>query len=132
MSKLDPFRTRELASRAWQAVSSGDHLSLEALCTEDIVWHASGRGSHAGDHRGRDGVIGYLAGIGEDVLRFDLSLEDVLVGDHNAAILLRAVGRRGGRVLYATYVVLLRFESGRIAEVWSMAQDQHAVDAFWA
>jgi ketosteroid isomerase-like protein len=77
-------------------------------------------------------VLAYLAGIGEDVLRFDLSLEDVLVGDQNAAILLRAVGRRGGRVLYATYVVLLRFESGRIAEVWSMAQDQHAVDAFWA
>lgn len=132
MSKLDPIRTRELAGRAWQAVSSGDVAALEALCTEQIVWHASGRGSHAGDHQGREGVLAYLAGVGEDVQRFDASLEDVLVGDATAAILLRASGRRGERALDAIYVVLLRFEAGRIAEVWSIPEDQHAVDAFWA
>jgi len=132
MPKLDPTRARELAGRAWQAVSSGDVAAVEALCSEQIVWHASGRGSHAGDHHGREGVLAYLAGVGEDVLRFDASLEDVLIGDHTAAILLRASGRRDARALDALYVVLLRFEGDRIAEVWSIPQDQHAVDAFWA
>jgi len=132
MPKLDPTRARELAGRAWQAVSSGDIAAVEALCSEQIVWHASGRGSHAGDHHGREGVLAYLAGVGEDVLRFDASLEDVLVGDHTAAIVLRASGRRDTRALDAIYVVLLRFEGDRIAEAWSIPQDQHAVDAFWA
>lgn len=132
MSKLDATRARELAGRAWQAVSSGDITALEALCTEEIVWHASGRGSHAGDHHGREGVLAYLAGVGEDVLRFNAELQDVLVGDATAAILLRASGRRDERALDAIYVVLLRFEGDRIAEVWSIPQDQHAVDAFWA
>lgn len=132
MSKQGPSLARELAGRAWQAVSSGDVAALEALCTEQIVWHASGRGSHAGDHQGREGVLAYLAGVGEDVLRFDASLEDVLVGDTTAAILLRASGRRRERSLETLYVVLLRVEAGRIAEVWSIPQDQQAVDAFWA
>jgi ketosteroid isomerase-like protein len=132
MSKLDPTQARALAGRAWQAVSSGDVAALEALCTEQIVWHASGRGSHAGDHHGREGVLAYLAGVGEDVLRFDAELQDVLVGDTTTAILLRASGRRDARALDTSYVVLLRFEADRIAEVWSIPQDQHAVDAFWA
>ena len=132
MSKLDPRRARDTARNAWQAVSSGNTAALEALCCEDMVWHAAGRGSHAGDHCGRESVLAFLAGVGEDAQRFDASLEDVLVGDHLAALLMRARGRRGERRLETRYVVLLRFENGRIAEAWSIPQDQHAVDAFWA
>jgi ketosteroid isomerase-like protein len=132
MSKLDPQKTREIATGAWQAVSSGDVAALQAFCATDLVWHASGRSSHAGSHRGRDAVVGYLAGVGEDVERFDLELEDVLVGDASAALVMRARGRRGDRVLDATYLVRLRIDAGRIAEVWSVALDQPAVDAFWS
>jgi ketosteroid isomerase-like protein len=132
MSKLDPVLAREIASRAWQAVSSGDVAALEALCADEIVWHASGRGPHAGDHYGREGLLAYLAGVGEDAQRFEASLEDVLVGDETAAILMRVSGHRAGRALDTCYVVLLRIEGIRIAEVWSIPRDQHAVDAFWA
>jgi ketosteroid isomerase-like protein len=132
MSKPDPQKAREVAAGAWQAVSSGDVAALETFCRQDLVWHASGRSVHAGDHRGRDAVLGYLAGVGEDVERFDLELEDVLVGDTGAVMVMRARGRRGERVLDAVYLVRLRFDEGRIAEVWSVALDQPAVDAFWA
>src|SRR5262245_8974360 len=131
MSKLDPQRARKLATRAWQAVSSGDATALESLYSEDIVWHVSGRGPWAGDHRGRDAVLGYLADVGEKAERFDASLEDVLIGDERMAFIMRANGRREGRSLDATYVVMLRLDGGRVAEVWSTAFDQYAVDAFW-
>jgi len=132
MTKLDPQRARKLATRAWQAVSSGDAAALEKLYSEDIVWHVSGRGPYAGDHRGRDAVLGYLATVGEQADRFDASLEDVLIGDERMAFVMRAVGSREGRSLDATYVVMLRLDGGRVAEVWSTAFDQYAVDAFWA
>lgn len=132
MMKLDPQKTREIAAGAWQAVSSGDVTALERYCKKDLVWHASGASSHAGNHRGRDAVLGYLAGVGEDVERFDLQLEDVLVGDESAALVMRASGRRSNRSLDAVYLVRMRFEDDRIAEVWSVALDQPAVDAFWA
>jgi hypothetical protein len=132
MPKLDPQRARELATRVWQAVSSGDAAALERFYAEDIVWHVSGRGPQAGDHRGRDAVLGYLASVGENAERFDVVLEDVLVGDTRLAFVMRAQGRRDERSLDATYVLLVRLEGARVAEIWSTAFDQNAVDAFWA
>lgn len=132
MSKLDPQKARALAKRLWQAHSVGDVAALESLYAEDVVWHSSGRGAHAGHHRGRENVLGFLAGIGEDVARLNASLEDILVGEAYVANLMRVSGRRGDRSLDMTYVVLIRIERERIAEVWSFPQDLHAVDAFWA
>ena len=132
MSRLDPRLAREVATRAWDAVSKGDVAALERLYREDIVWHVSGRGPQSGDHRGRDAVLTYLASVGENVERFDASLEEVLVGDERIAFVMRAQARRAGRTLDATYILLARLEGGHVAELWSTALDQHAVDAFWA
>lgn len=132
MSRLDPALARKVATRAWEAVSKGDVSALEKVYTEDIVWHVAGRGPRAGDHRGREAVLSYLASVGEDVELFDASLEDVLVGDERLAFVMRARGERKGRTLDATYLLLARIEDGRVAELWSTAFDQYAVDAFWA
>ena len=132
MSKLDPERARKVATRAWEAVSRGDVSALEKVYAEDITWHVSGHGPRAGDHRGRDAVLSYLASVGEDVDRFDASLEDVLVGEERIAFVMHARGERKGRSLDATYILLARLEGGRVAELWSTAFDQYTVDAFWA
>lgn len=122
----------ELARAAWNAVSESDVAAIGRLVAEDVVWHASGRGSRSGDVSGRAGILDYLAGIGEDAERFDSELEDILVGETHTAILFRVSGQRGGRRLESGFVLLLRFEDNRIAEVWSIARDQHAIDEFWA
>ena len=132
MSKLDPALARKLATRAWQAVSSGDARALESIYNDDIVWHVSGRGPNSGDHRGRDAVLEYLANVGERSEDFEASLDDVLIGEERLAFVMRAKGHREGRTLDATYIILARLEGGRLAEVWSTALDQYAVDAFWA
>jgi ketosteroid isomerase-like protein len=122
----------KLARAAWEAVSSSDVAALTRLTTDGITWHASGRGSRAGHYRGRAGILEYLAGIGDDVERFDAQLEDVLVGERHTAVLFRVSGRRGERQLDAGFVLILRIEGERIAEIWSVARDQFAVDEFWA
>jgi ketosteroid isomerase-like protein len=83
-------------------------------------------------YRGVDAVLEYLASIGDAVERFDSSLEDVLVGEGTAAVLFRVVGERRGRRLDTRFILLFRVEEGRIAEVWAVPRDQHAVDEFWA
>lgn len=122
----------ELARAAWQAVSDADVDGIRRLVADDVVWHASGRGLRSGDFRGRDAILEYLAGIGDDADEFESELDDVLVGAHRTAILFRVSGRREGRLLEAGFVLLMRFEDNRIAEIWSVARDQHAVDEFWA
>jgi hypothetical protein len=121
-----------LAKVVWEAVSAGDVDALAEVCSEDLVWHASGRGRRGGTHRGQEAVFAYLASIGEDVDRFDLTLEDILVGGEYVSVLFRVSGLREGRRLETGFVLLFRIEGSRLAEVWSVARDQYAVDEFWA
>lgn len=122
----------QLARALWDAVSSGDVAALERLSTDDLVWHASGRGPRSGTLRGRDAVFDYLARIGEDTERFDSELEDVLVGDLLTALLYRVIGVRGDRKLDTGFILILRIEVDRLAEAWAVPRDQHAVDEFWS
>ena len=121
-----------IARRAWDAVSASDVETLVSVLAEDAVWHATGRGSHAGDYRGQREILDYLAGVGEDADRFDSTIDDVLVGKRFAAILFDVDGSRKGRSLTVGFVIMLRIEGDRIAEVWSVPRDQLAVDEFWA
>ena len=121
-----------LAKIVWQAVSEGDVDTLSEVCSEDLVWHASGRGPRSGSYRGQEAVFAYLASIGEDAERFDSTLEDILVGGEHVSVLFRVSGLRKGRRLETGYILLFRIEGSRLAEVWSVARDQYAVDEFWA
>jgi ketosteroid isomerase-like protein len=121
----------KLARTAWQAVSTSDVDTLQRVLAEDLVWHASGRGPRAGHYRGRSAVLDYLAAIGDAAERFDSRLDHVLVDDDLVAVLFHVSGKRRNRVLDTDFILLFRIASGRIAEVWAVPRDQHAVDEFW-
>jgi ketosteroid isomerase-like protein len=121
-----------LAETVWRAVSEGDADTLSEVCTEDLAWHASGRGARSGSYRGQQAVFSFLASIGEDAEHFDMTLEDILVGDERVCVLFHVNGLRKGRRLETDYALLFRIEGSRLAEVWSVARDQYAVDEFWA
>ncbi len=127
-----PFTRAEVARRAWQAVSEADVDALARASTDNIVGHAAGRGPRSGDYRGRREVLDYLASLGDATERFDLDLEDVLVGDALTAIVLGLKGRREGREVETGSILLLRFEGVRVAEVWAVPRDQIAIDEFWS
>jgi ketosteroid isomerase-like protein len=121
----------KLARTAWEAVSASDVDTLQEVCAEDLIWHASGRGSRSGDYRGRASVLNYLAAIGDAAERFDSRLDHVLVNENLVAVLFHVTGTRRGRVLDTDFILLFRIEAARIAEIWAIPRDQHAVDEFW-
>lgn len=121
----------KLARSAWEAVSASDLETLAHVCADDLVWHASGRGSRSGDYRGRGAVLEYLAAIGDAAERFDSRLDHVLVNEDLVAVLFHVTGRRRARVLDTDFILLFRIAAGQIAEVWAVPRDQHAVDEFW-
>ncbi len=122
----------KLARSAWEAAAHGDRATLERLCSPELVWHASGRGARSGEYRGIDSVLEYLAAIGDAAERFDSRFEDVLVGEELVAVLFRVGGQRRERTLDTGFILLFRVDEGRIAEVWAVPRDQHAVDEFWS
>jgi hypothetical protein len=121
-----------LAKVAWEAVSIGDVDALSEVFSDELVWHASGRGPRSGSYRGRDAVLAYLASIGDAADRFDSTLEHVLVGDDLVAVLFRVSGARKGRDLDTGFILIFRIADSKIAEVWAVPRDQYAVDEFWA
>jgi len=121
-----------LAKVAWEAVSVGDVDTVSEVFSNDLVWHASGRGPRSGTYRGREIVLGYLASIGDAADRFDSTLEHVLVGDAMVAVLFRVSGARKGRELDTGFILIFRIADSRIVEVWAVPRDQYAVDEFWA
>jgi ketosteroid isomerase-like protein len=121
-----------LAKLAWEAVSVGDSEMLAEVCSEDLVWNASGRGARSGIYRGQEAVFGFLAAVGDLAERFDSTLEDILVGNKYVSVLFRVSGRRGERKLDTGYILIYRVEDSRIAEIWAVPRDQYAVDEFWA
>ena len=128
-----PIHPHELvAQELWRAVSTADVEALDRVFTPDLEWHASGRGKRAGTFTGPEAVLDYLAGIGEDAERFDSDLEDILVGNKLTALVTRVTGERGGQKLESGFVLLLRIEGDRIAEVWAIPRDQLSIDEFWA
>jgi ketosteroid isomerase-like protein len=121
-----------LARTVWEAVSDGDAETLSEVCTEDVTWHATGRGVRSGTYHGQAAVFAYLASIGEDAERFDSTLEDILVGGDRVSVLFHVSGLRKGRRLEMGFILIFRIEGARLAEVWSVPRDQYTVDEFWA
>ena len=132
MPRMSLHPHERVARELWRAVSEGDAEALGRVFTDDVAWHASGRGSKSGTFRGPEAVLDYLASLGEDSERFDSTLVDILVGQNHTALLTRLTGERGDRKLETGFVFLLQIEGERIAEVWAVPRDQHAIDEFWS
>jgi len=122
----------KLARTVWEAAAHGDSETLARCCAEDMVWHASGRGLRSGAYRGLAETLDYLSAIGGAAEDFQSRFEDVLIGEDRVAVLFHVSGRRNGRVLDTDFILLFRVSAGKIAEVWAVPRDQHAVDEFWA
>jgi uncharacterized protein len=121
----------EIARGATDALSKGDVEGFLNHHADDVVVHFPGRGSMAGDYRGKDGV-GQLFQKQMQVLDSPPQIEthDVLANDDHAVILNKTRASRGGRMLEQDQVVVLHIRDGKIAEAWLQFSDQQAMDEF--
>lgn len=118
----------------YEAIAKGDLETVRTLLADDVVFHVPGTGANAGDHRGPDGVLGFVTGayaLTGGTLR--LTLRDVLVGrDEIVALATYRAERPGKKSLENNLAHVLRVEDGKVRESWFHARDQYAVDAFWS
>ncbi len=119
---------------AFDAFNRGDVEAMRPFLAEDVVWHVGGEHPLSGDYRGRDAVLAYVAKV-TGLTGGTLAGEplEILAGDRHAGVFQRVTGERDGRTLDVVLAQALSFdESGRWAEYWALADEQDAVDAFWA
>jgi uncharacterized protein len=122
----------DLARRLHDAFAAGDREKLAGCFAENVLWHMPGKNELAGDWEGREDVLAHLAKIAELTDgTYKTEPRDVLVSDERAAMLYRATGHRGERMLDLDQMILLDVRDGQVVEVRVIPEDQYLYDAFW-
>jgi uncharacterized protein len=124
------LRVRE----ALDAYDRSDFDALRSFLSPEIVWHVGGHHPLSGDYRGANAVIDYCAraqAAAGATLRGEVL--EVLADERHAGAFNRLSGERDGKRLDTVLAQAVTFDSeGRWLEYWALAEDQDAVDEFWA
>src|SRR3990172_11809749 len=89
----------ELMRKVVDAFMRGDLETIRSHWADDIVYHVPGNNALAGDYKGKDGVLAYLAKLRDlagGTLRIS-EVHDVLANDEHSVLLHRITASRKGK-----------------------------------
>ena len=110
---------------------SGDLTAVATHFAPDAVWELPGRGVLAGEYKGPEAIVGFLARSFElsgGTLR--LQVIDVLASESGAAHVQRVSAEHQGRRLDCVEVLAHEIVDGLIVHTYHRP-DAHAIDAFF-
>jgi len=123
----------ELLRSATDSLNKGDMDAFLAAHTPDVKFHVAGKGPLAGDYEGREGmggVFGKMMGLLDGPPTAEI--HDCLANDEHGVLLVVQHLARGGKMMDATLPMVFHFRDAMVSEVWLVARDQYAMDAFFA
>ena len=128
MAAIDVMR-RYLA-----AVQRGDWATGFGFFADDVVLHAPGRSSLAGEHRGREAVEGYLhaALARSHGAMVEVELVDMLASEERVALVVRERFGRPEGTVEIRRANLYRLRGEQIVEISIFEADQYEVDELLA
>jgi ketosteroid isomerase-like protein len=127
---VDPLEVMGAYAAAWER---GDPEAAWAFYAPDVVMRLPGRGTLAGEHVGREAVIGAIKALLDRTSDTSAQVEvlDRLVSADRVGMLLREVVVRGEERLELRRVNLYRVADGLITDIDIFEADQYDVDAFF-
>lgn len=122
-----------LIRRMYQDFELGDPDLLRVVMGQGVVWHEPGRSSLAGDYKGPDAVLGFLAELkARSGGTFKIEVLDVLSEPGRAVVLQRETATRNGNALDVIAAVDFEIHHGQVTEVTVYQADTYLFDEFWA
>jgi len=134
---LRPFTDRDHPNavklkQAHEAFQAGDLDALFGLMADDIVWRMPGNNALAGVFVGRDQIMESFAALQRNVDAYWAYPLDYFGSDDHVVLVAHVRARRGAKQLDTKECLLWRVNGeGKLAEVWHMALDEKAWDAFF-
>ncbi len=132
----------ELARNSYDEFIKGGIGTVIHLFADDVVWHIGGRNRFSRDWQGKYGVSDFFRQLFDLTMgTFEIEVQDILVSDEHAAVLVRERGRRNGKVHDMNSVHLWRVKNrwwergekeGMLAEFSRYPEDTYADDEFFA
>ncbi len=121
-----------LMRRFFAAFGAADRERLGECMAPDLVWHFPGHSPLSGDWRGVDGLLNGIRAIAMTLGRGANGFEllHVLADDGVAVTVHRDYYTGEDNTLDLRYVLYVRIEDGRMAEVWEVPFDQAENDRY--
>lgn len=120
-----------LARNMVEAFMKGDLATVGAAFADDAVWDLPGRSAVAGEYKGPDAIVRFLAKAYElSGGTLQLELVDILGSDWGAVQVQHVRGDHGGRTLDCVEVIAHQIVDGKIVRTYHRP-DQYAIDAFF-
>jgi uncharacterized protein len=107
--------------RTADAFRADDQVAFAALVATDAVWHVPGSHSMAGDIRGRDHLVAWLAEA--RAKGFWLTEHDVFGNDEHVCALSMMGARRHGVDVQTRVVSVFHYRDGQQLERWFYPED---------
>jgi uncharacterized protein len=115
------------------AYASADVAVLNALISDEVIFHVPGRNPLSGTYTGKDAVFGYLArvaGISESE-DGGFEIHAVLAEDDHVVSLVTGTIEHGGVRFVRPTVHVFHVNGAQVTEFWEASLDQHVEDEFW-
>jgi ketosteroid isomerase-like protein len=118
--------------RAFEAWNTGQIEVLKETFSEEAVLHFAGTNRLSGTYRGVDAVTDALLRASQGG-GTQAEVEAVLASDEHVMVFFRATGAHGGTTLDVVLAMAIKNDAaGKLTEIWFLANDQAAYDAFWS
>ena len=123
-----------LVRRGYEAFNTGDMKTLTEMFDESASWHTPGRGSLAGDHKGREATFAYFGRLGQETGgTFKAELRHVLADDDGRVVgIHHNSGERDGKHLDVDCCLVFELKDGRITDGREHFYNLYAWDEFWS
>ena len=127
-------KNAEIVSRGYEAFNTADMKTLTEIFDESASWHTPGRGSLAGDHKGREAVFAYFGRLGQETGgTFKAELRHVFADDDGRVVgFHHNSGQREGKRLDTDCCIVFELKDGRVTSGREHFFDLHNWDEFWS
>jgi ketosteroid isomerase-like protein len=112
-----------------EAFMKGDNATLAAMFADDLVWHAPGNNSYAGELVGKEASLTRMGRLAQDGVVISFDIHDIVANDEHVVVLCDATFSKGSNSVVDRQVQVMHVRDDKVTEFWAMNADQAAVDA---
>ncbi len=113
-----------------EAFARRDFGVVRDVFSEDVVYHSPGTHPFAGDHRGLDAVVQFLARMIAETNAQITEVHAVMADDDHVVALLRLTATRGDEQRSHDQANIYHIVDGKITEAWLLPADPFALNDF--
>jgi len=126
-------RNLDVVRRTFEAFQAGDTEALMKAFAPNVRYRLAPVGKFTGDYRGVNAVLEFFGQIAHETEgSFRVALVDLAASGNRVFALYTISGKRGGKTLDSTDVIVSTLADGAITEATVYSGDYPAGAAFWS